>query len=110
MNKRLTVDIVTKTGRTYTFNDVTKINYNFNHGTMINIAMDQKDETREFSTFLKSNIEAIRVCTRTSDDGNDQEVYKENGSDNYLPTDNDYSGPVDYDTIYDEVPDRGEEV
>lgn len=108
MNKKLTVDIVTKTGRTYTFNDVAKINYNFNHGTMINIATDQKDRTRKFSTFLKSNIEVIGVCT--NDDGNDRDAYEENGNDNYLPTDNDYSGPVDYDTVYDEVPDRGEEV
>lgn len=108
MNKKLTVDIVTKTGRTYAFNNVAKINYNFNHGTMINIAVDQKDGTRKFSTFSKSNIEVIGVCT--NDDGNDQYAYEENGNDNYLSNDNDYSEPVDYDTVYDEVPDRGEEV
>lgn len=99
MNKKLTVDIVTKTGRAYTFDNVAKINYNFNHGTMINIATDQKDGARKFSTFLKSNIEAIGVCTSTNDDGNDQDVHEENVD--YSPDiDNGYNEDTDSNSDY----------
>lgn len=89
MKKDLHVEVNTKTGRTYTYNNVIKINYNFNHGSMINIAVRSENGERVFKVFSKKDIEAIGVIIPTADSGNDQEVYEENGEDSYLPDYND---------------------
>lgn len=85
MKKNLRVEVNTKTGRTYIFNDVIKINYNFNRGSMINIAVRSENCEREFKVFSKKDIEAISVAIPTEDDGNDQVCHEENGEDDYLP-------------------------
>lgn len=89
MKKDLHVEVNTKTGRTYTYDNVIKINYNFNHGTMINIAVRSENGERVFKVFSKKDVEAIGVVVPTEDGGNDQEVYEENGEDSYLPDYND---------------------
>lgn len=88
MKKDLHVEVNTKTGRTYTYDNVIKINYNFNHGSMINIAVRSENGERAFKVFSKKDVEAIGVIIPTTDDGNDQEIYEENGADGYLPDDN----------------------
>lgn len=89
MKKDLHVEVNTKTGRTHTYDNVIKINYNFNHGTMINIAVRSENGERAFKVFSKKDVEAIGVVIPTEDDGNDQEVYEENGAYDYLPDYND---------------------
>lgn len=89
MKKNLHVEVTTKSGHTYIYNDVIKINYNFNHGTMINIAVRSENGERVFKVFSKKDVEAIGVVVPTADGGNDQEVYEENGEDEYLPDYND---------------------
>lgn len=85
MKKDLHVEVSTKSGRTYIYDNVVKINYNFNRGTMINIALHSENGDRMFKTFLKKDIEAIGVVVPTEDDGNDQmTIYEENGEDSYL--------------------------
>lgn len=84
MKKDLRVEVSTKSGRTYIYDNVAKINYNFNRGTMINIAIRSENGDRVFKTFSKKDVEAIGVVVPTEDDGNDQVVYEENGEDNHL--------------------------
>lgn len=89
MKKDLHVEVNTKTGRTYTYDNVVNINYNFNHGSMINIAVRSENGERVFKVFSKKDVEAIGVIVPTEDDGNNQEVYEENEEDSYLPDYND---------------------
>lgn len=89
MKKDLHVEVNTKTGRTYIYDNVIKINYNFNHGTMINIAVRSENGKRAFKVFSKKDVEAIGVVIPTEDDGNNQEIFEDNREDSYLP---DYNG------------------
>lgn len=83
MKKIVSVNITTKTGNTYSFDEVFDINYNFNHGSMINIALATGNDDREFHTFLKRDIETINVkmaAVESDDNDTDEKTDDGNGS------------------------------
>lgn len=85
MKKNMHVEVNAKSGRTYIYENVAKIDYNFNRGSMINIAIHTENGEREFKVFSKKDIESIGVTILTDDNGNNQICHEENGEDSYLP-------------------------
>lgn len=81
MKKNQHVEITTKTGRSYVFDHVINIGYNFNHGSMINLSIKTADGSASFKTFFKKDIESIYVdIPKSNDSGNDQEFHDEDGN------------------------------
>lgn len=71
MKKSFTVDVTTKSGRIYSYEDVTYINYAFNHGKMINLTIFENNETF-YKVFPKYEVENISIKPNyTCDGGND---------------------------------------
>lgn len=83
MKKIISVKVTTKTGNVYSFDEVFDINYNFNHGSMINVALATGNDDREFHTFLKRDVETINVKMAAVDDADnntDEKSSEDNGS------------------------------
>lgn len=81
MEKNYTVRVITKDGRDTTAEHVTKIDYNFNHGTMLSLSYTNEDDKRCYMVVDKSVIHTIHILDhRTYDDGNDQPPEEEENS------------------------------